>query len=181
MMASKMIYKFDKYWEVINMILSVASVLDPRRKMECVSLYFHALHGDSGDNECEKVKRFLLDLALDYEYDVYYKESSSVAPSYTLNDKAWWNAETSKYPTLSRIARDILAVPISTVASESAFSAGGRVVSSHRSRLHQDTVEALMCLQSWRFPQFKGITSGSNCQFASVFEDEDVDDSEVLP
>lgn len=69
------------------MILSVASVLDPRRKMECVSLYFHALHGDSGDNECEKVKRFLLDLALDYEYDVYYKESSSVAPSCILNDK----------------------------------------------------------------------------------------------
>ncbi|RVW94116.1 Zinc finger BED domain-containing protein RICESLEEPER 2 [Vitis vinifera] len=38
---------------------------------------------------------------------------------------------------------------ISTVASESAFSTGGRMVSKHRSRLHPNTLEALMCAQSW--------------------------------
>ncbi|CAN1822373.1 Putative AC transposase [Linum perenne] len=47
------------------------------------------------------------------------------------------------------IARDVLAVPVTTVASESAFSYGGRLVSPSRSRLCSDTVEALMCAQNW--------------------------------
>jgi len=51
-----------------------------------------------------------------------------------------------KYLTLRMIARDILAISVSTVASESELSMGGRVVRPHRSRLHAKTVEALVCL-----------------------------------
>ena len=47
------------------------------------------------------------------------------------------------------IVRDIYAILVSTVASELAFSTSGRVVSKHRSRLHPDTLEVLMCAQSW--------------------------------
>jgi len=53
-----------------------------------------------------------------------------------------------KYPTLRMIARDVLLIPISTVASESALSMEGWVVSPHRSRLHAKIVESLMCLQN---------------------------------
>ncbi|KAL6888962.1 hypothetical protein ACP4OV_009988 [Aristida adscensionis] len=62
---------------------------------------------------------------------------------------AWWKSNAFEYPTLSRMARDILVVPASTVASESAFSTGGRVISDFRSRLTPGTVEALVCLQDW--------------------------------
>ena len=41
----------------------------------------------------------------------------------------WWKKQRIKYPVLSIIARDVLTVLVSTVASEAAFSAGGRVVS----------------------------------------------------
>ena len=61
----------------------------------------------------------------------------------------WWEMHGSKYPVLSRIARDVLAIQASTVASESSFSAGGRVISDHRSRLKSEMVEALICLQDW--------------------------------
>ncbi|CAN1142099.1 Putative AC9 transposase [Linum perenne] len=44
------------------------------------------------------------------------------------------------------IARDALVVPVTTVASESAFSSSGRLVSPRCSRLRSDTVEALMCM-----------------------------------
>ncbi|KAG5521724.1 hypothetical protein RHGRI_034071 [Rhododendron griersonianum] len=61
----------------------------------------------------------------------------------------WWRSHQPKYPILQAMARDLLAIPVSTVASESAFSTSGRLVSPHRSRLHPDTMEALMCAQSW--------------------------------
>ena len=41
----------------------------------------------------------------------------------------WWKKQQIKYLVLSIIARDVLTVPMSTVALEAAFRAGGRVVS----------------------------------------------------
>ena len=35
---------------------------------------------------------------------------------------AWWKSNGLKYPTLQRIARDILAISITTIASEFVFS-----------------------------------------------------------
>ena len=65
----------------------------------------------------------------------------------------WWSTNGHKYPVVARIAKDVLAAPVSTVASESAFSAGGRILSDYRSRLLSNTVEALVCLQDWMRPR----------------------------
>ncbi|KAL5723392.1 hypothetical protein ACHQM5_006798 [Ranunculus cassubicifolius] len=54
-----------------------------------------------------------------------------------------------KYPVLSQVARDILAIPVTSVAAESAFSTGGRILDSFRSCLRPNTVEALICTQNW--------------------------------
>ena len=62
---------------------------------------------------------------------------------------AWWKANASRYPVLSQVARDILAIPISTVASESAFSTGGHVLDPYHSSLSPKTVEGLICAQDW--------------------------------
>ena len=50
-----------------------------------------------------------------------------------------------QYPILSQIVRDVMAIQVSTVASESAFSAAGRVVDPYRSRLDPEMVQALIC------------------------------------
>ncbi|KAK0592746.1 hypothetical protein LWI29_024628 [Acer saccharum] len=82
------------------------------------------------------------------EYDAYLEEN--VLPrAKDFDILVWWRANASEYPILAQIARDFLAIPVSSIASESAFSTGGRIVSLHRSRLHPDTLEALMCAQSW--------------------------------
>ena len=47
------------------------------------------------------------------------------------------------------MAREVLAIPISTVASECAFSTGGRVVNPYRSCLTPKIVEVLVCTQDW--------------------------------
>ncbi|KAK3228849.1 hypothetical protein Dsin_000730 [Dipteronia sinensis] len=61
----------------------------------------------------------------------------------------WWNVNSSKYKILSQIAKDVFAIPVSTVASESAFSTGGRVLDPFRSSLTPKMVEILVCLQNW--------------------------------
>ncbi|KAH7839612.1 hypothetical protein Vadar_006257 [Vaccinium darrowii] len=61
----------------------------------------------------------------------------------------WWKSCGLQYPTLKAIAKDVLAIPVSTVASEAAFRASGRVVNLNRNKLHPKTLEAVMSAQSW--------------------------------
>ncbi|KAJ1695014.1 hypothetical protein LUZ63_011712 [Rhynchospora breviuscula] len=49
---------------------------------------------------------------------------------------AWWKVKAPKYPVLARLTRDILAIPISTVASEATFSTSGRTLNPGRSSLN---------------------------------------------
>ncbi|KAJ4978297.1 hypothetical protein NE237_009077 [Protea cynaroides] len=64
---------------------------------------------------------------------------------------AYWRQNGSKYPDVARMAKDVLSIPVSTVASESAFSAGGRVIDKYRSKLLPSNAEALICLRDWMF------------------------------
>nr|XP_016470655.1 PREDICTED: zinc finger BED domain-containing protein RICESLEEPER 2-like [Nicotiana tabacum] len=72
-----------------------------------------------------------------------------------LNILAWWEVSSPRYPNVSRITRDVLSILISTVASESAFSTGGRILDSYRSSLSPKTVEALICTQQWLRSTYK--------------------------
>lgn len=69
----------------------------------------------------------------------------------------WWKLNSLRFPVLSQMARDVLAFPISTVASESAFSTGGRVLNDFRSSLTPKVVEALICAQDWMRETAKAI------------------------
>ncbi|XP_042459966.1 zinc finger BED domain-containing protein RICESLEEPER 2-like [Zingiber officinale] len=57
----------------------------------------------------------------------------------------WWRMNRIQYPILSKIAADILAIPVSSMASEATFSAGTRVIDSYHSSLSPDTVR-LYCV-----------------------------------
>ncbi|CAN1256584.1 Putative AC transposase [Linum perenne] len=83
------------------------------------------------------------------ELDHYLAEALIPRTSVDFDVLMWWRLNGAKYPTLQEMARDLLAIPITSVASESAFSSGGRLLDPHRSRLHFSLVEAMMCTRSW--------------------------------
>ena len=59
---------------------------------------------------------------------------------------------TDAYPILALIARDFLAIPVSTVSSESAFSCAGRILEKKSDfSLSLETLEALVCAKDWLF------------------------------
>ncbi|XP_052114216.1 zinc finger BED domain-containing protein RICESLEEPER 2-like [Arachis duranensis] len=166
-MACMMKRKFDKYWEEIHGIMGVAAILDPRYKLYGLEYKFARICEDP--NECtrkvERIKQACYELLHEYqkntsnssniqkkkekgsfvktEFDHYVEEDvHPLTPDFDILD--WWKINGVRFPTLQKIARDIFAIPVSTVASESSFSTSGCIIANS---LHEDTV----CLQKFRY------------------------------
>jgi len=90
------------------------------------------------------------------ELDYYLEEPTLPDSNEEFNILVWWKANGLKYPILQMIARDILAILISTVAPESSFSIDGQFLTPHHGRLHLETLEALMCVQDWLWIDIEG-------------------------
>ena len=83
------------------------------------------------------------------ELDKYLSEDLDDDDDDDFNILDWWKVNSHRFPILSQLARDVLAMPVSTVASESAFSTGGRVLDAYRSSLTPKVAQALICAQDW--------------------------------
>lgn len=83
----------------------------------------------------------------------------------TSNILSWWKINSPIFPIFAEMARDVLTIPISNVASECASSTGGHILDLFRSLLTPKLVQTLVCLQDW-------IRSKS--QSVSVEEDTDI-------
>ncbi|CAL5010546.1 unnamed protein product [Urochloa decumbens] len=61
----------------------------------------------------------------------------------------WWMSNSTKYPTLSIVARDVLAIPASTMYGEAALNSEGSAIHKQWSTLNIKTIEALVCTRDW--------------------------------
>ncbi|KAL0415435.1 UNVERIFIED_CONTAM: Zinc finger BED domain-containing protein RICESLEEPER 2 [Sesamum latifolium] len=111
------------------------------------------------------------------ELDMYLEESL-LPRARDFDILNWWKTNGAKFPTLQKMARDILAIPVSTVASESTFSNSGKLINPHRNRLYHTTVEALMCPRRWLWNEVKGacLTSDDIQTCPSMLDEEDDQD-----
>ncbi|ESQ28228.1 hypothetical protein EUTSA_v10018229mg [Eutrema salsugineum] len=197
---------FDEFWDKNNLVLAIATILDPRFKMKLVEYYYPLFYDSSASeliediSECIKALynehsvRSLLassDQALDWqenhhqpngvvhgiepdnrliEFDRYIHDTTTTTqgqdsrsdldkyleePLFPRNTDFdilnWWKVHTPRYPILSTMARNVLAVPMSNVSSEEdAFkSCPRRQISETWWSLRPSTVQALMCAQDW--------------------------------
>ena len=84
------------------------------------------------------------------ELDIYLEDPRvPVRPDEDFNVIAWWKKNSDAYPILSLMAWEFLAIPVSTMSSESAFSAAGRILGKNRTSLSPETLEALICAKDW--------------------------------
>ena len=84
------------------------------------------------------------------DLDVYLEEGRYVCDANAnLDVLGWWKGERWRFPILSRLASDVLAIPVTTVASESTFSAGGRIIDDMRASMSVETVQMLLCGNDW--------------------------------
>lgn len=65
----------------------------------------------------------------------------------------WWKSVGNEYcfPCLGKLARDLLSIPMTSIAPNSAFSVGGRILTTSRCSLSRECLEALICTQDWIF------------------------------
>ncbi|XBI92662.1 hypothetical protein VPH35_029668 [Triticum aestivum] len=107
------------------------------------------------------------------ELDLYL-EKARLPRTQELDIINWWKVSGSRFPTLQKLACDILPIPITSVAFECAFNTSGRVLSAYHSRLTPNVAEALMCMQAWsRADLLGGWNSTLFATFQSVLEDEE--------
>ncbi|KAL1567116.1 zinc finger BED domain-containing protein RICESLEEPER 2-like [Salvia divinorum] len=85
-----------------------------------------------------------------------YMEEKRLDVKSNLDILNYWKGSQYKYPHVACMARDILSIPITTVASESVFSVGGRILDQYRSSLKPSNAEVIICTRDWLFGE-KGI------------------------
>jgi hypothetical protein len=78
-----------------------------------------------------------------------YLEESLLPRLQELDLLDWWKMNKLKYPTLSKLARDILTIQVSTADPDSVFDTEIKELDSYRSSLRPETVEALVCAKDW--------------------------------
>ncbi|KAK6120922.1 hypothetical protein DH2020_045336 [Rehmannia glutinosa] len=93
-----------------------------------------------------------VDTPMKSELDIYLEEGVFRCQDGEVTSEfdalAWWKSHELKFNILSKLARDVLAIPISTVASEATFSAGTRVLDPYRAKLSSEMV-VLICGADW--------------------------------
>ncbi|XP_043705261.1 zinc finger BED domain-containing protein RICESLEEPER 1-like [Telopea speciosissima] len=137
-MAQEMKKKFDKYWDSYSIILAIAVVFDPRYKLSFVSWAFDKIYNlDSRSKEKFRLVKTSLERLFEEYRSMDELNAYESSNNTTRSDKsklylyleeprikdttkqydvlAYWKSQGTKYRDLSRMARDVLAIPVSTI------------------------------------------------------------------
>ncbi|CAN6371946.1 unnamed protein product [Urochloa humidicola] len=126
--------------------------------------------------------------AKDYLFDDYnpqeqrseldwYLESPTMDLHTDLDILEFWSGMSKCYPNLANMARDILAIPISTVASKSAFNTRGKILNRRCGTLRPELLEMLISLHDWTCPKDRnGIAVSAVEEYYTDDDEEDEDD-----
>ncbi|KAI3629692.1 hypothetical protein MIR68_011127 [Amoeboaphelidium protococcarum] len=81
---------------------------------------------------------------VDNHLTTYFRDSVSI---FSENPLEYWKIRELKWPQLAAMAKDFLAIPATSVLSESAFSTGRQIVTDYRGSLEPNTIRNVMVLR----------------------------------
>ena len=61
----------------------------------------------------------------------------------------WWKSHEFTFPVLSKMARDLLTLSVSTVSLQYIFSIVANIIGDKRTTLTAEMLETLICLKDW--------------------------------
>ena len=67
----------------------------------------------------------------------------------------YWKEATKYYPIMAMIVKNIFSTPVSTVAVEKEFSAGGNILDEKRSCLTPKALQIQVCVDDWTKAQYR--------------------------
>lgn len=153
----------DKF---VNSTTLLAAGLDPRWKSstwlersELISAFSDALEASNGREEDETTTRNNSSAESEL-FSVFSQPSQEIVQEESidayLDDKSvcsigyfsWWKINQLRYPKLYNLAMNFLPIRSTSVASEAKFSIAGNLIGTRRSQLDDDSVEAIMHLNS---------------------------------
>nr|XP_009774458.1 PREDICTED: zinc finger BED domain-containing protein RICESLEEPER 2-like [Nicotiana sylvestris] len=201
-MASSMWKKFEKYWGEpikMNKIIFIAYVLDPRYKF--TTYVSKLVSKDTGGKVSTSLPSSsfstmktstpglgdLLDEIRKHKVVSGGVDSKTKLKKYLPEDPenerpnfdilVWWKVNSPRFPILAKMARDVLVIPISSVASERAFSTGWRILDQFRRSLTPKLVETLVCLQDWLRSESLPVNIEEDLDFLKTLEEDGVNGS----
>jgi hAT family C-terminal dimerisation region len=101
-------------------------------------------------NFAKFVKKLQTDEGPNDEFETYLTTKIAFPPELELQSVLdWWKNNSSIFPTLTKMVRDVFAVPCTGAGVEREFSRGRRVATWGRSRLHPDTIQRCMMYKDY--------------------------------
>ena len=77
-----------------------------------------------------------------------YEKYIRLAPVPCEKPLEWWGARREEYPRLSKLAFDLLSIPLMSAECERVFSAAKKFVTDERNKLKKDILEAIIVLKT---------------------------------
>ncbi|KAJ0438100.1 putative HAT dimerization domain, ribonuclease H-like superfamily, hAT-like transposase, RNase-H [Helianthus annuus] len=200
-------WKYNEYWGDVkdsNMLIYIATILDPRYKMDYIeccfgdSLTLKHEYTDEGEPSWKKKVELVVAAAydlfnvyatklgaphrtanfqtsgfMDYlchatsslrmgdrrevgfggnvgceaEIDIYLNEELIAFDRFDI--LVWWKVNEKRFPVLTKMAKDVLAIPISAVTLLSDNNNDGNLLGDFQSSVSPSMAEALVCTQDW--------------------------------
>ncbi|GJZ64399.1 zinc finger BED domain-containing protein RICESLEEPER 2-like protein [Tanacetum coccineum] len=137
-MVKPMKEKLKKYFERMSPIITCAAAINPCFNVHGLEFLIESISTDLeffDDSYASKAKKWFNDSLKDFFTHLQTTKFAS------FDVLGFWKAKETMFPVLSRMAIDILSVQATSVASESAFSTSGRVLSIQRTRLTPASLE----------------------------------------
>ncbi|XP_044465763.1 zinc finger BED domain-containing protein RICESLEEPER 2-like [Mangifera indica] len=172
--ASCCIEYFDEYCNNSKLVFIISVILDPRFKMDIVQHFLKEMYdNEAADTHLKKIIHSVTNIYKEYAKDVHtmerpfafsqhanevalpkseldcYLTDSKVPPYEDFDILEWWRLNSSTFPTLARMTRDFLSIPIFARSNDFNYSLYEDIKDISKTSLDVHLEHALICTKLW--------------------------------